>query len=271
MSALDQDPTLTFDLFDLLCKIDETKSLEIHGLPIEVFKTIIGLKTLNVLFDDTNRPDEPTLQVLLRILKNNPALEKVLISSKEAFKLEVEQPLGSPINLPQLNSLYLSFDRWRDAKYMISHICIPENEGMDVGIHCFTGEIPLENALKSIWDFSSSRIQVKMDFTHLQCIKISGKKGKLLLFPVEIKGMCTALEGRNIFLPCKNIEGLVLTIEADLPRFLAKASLFQVLNTITIKGWENTDEEKPLKEFAHSLNMSQDYSSADRITWRKGL
>ena len=280
MSALDRDLTLTLksDLFRI---IQDTQSLKIRGVPINVFKTVTGLKTLDVAFDNINRPDIPNLKVLLRILEKNLALEKVWIKSEEAFKLEVEQPLETPINLPQLKFLSLTFNRWRDAEYMISRIRIPKNEEMDVEISCPVDVIPLEDALKSIGGFSSSLIHVEVDWVGTPTLSIlSRENGKLFLSPVPSEDICTALEGGFPLFPWQNVERLDFEFGRRLPKLSAKASLFTALKTITADSlgslYRREDEKRkrtgPLEEFARSLNMYREKTSADGPKiWRKSV
>ena len=216
MSAPDQDLTLnakshhppnTIQNDSGLLIIDDSELLIIDGPSLDGFDTttFTGFEILILILRDTN----PGLKTLLGILRNNPMLKFVFLSVRGEPVPEAKPDLESRIELGRLEDLSLSFDRWNDVKYMISHIDIPAKEGIEVAVRCFSDVIPLNGALEFFGRFPGSPIHVEVESvgtSELSIALMSREKRKLVLKPVPSEHMCTALEGGYPLFPCENIE-----------------------------------------------------------------
>ena len=134
------------------------EDLTFKGPPFSKFKAAIKKLTTLTKFHlvHVNSTDNPTLNDLLGILKNNPKLEDFFIHPECLLKPGVKPGIEDRIELPKLKSLFLRVECWKNVEHIISPIRIPCAKGIKVEILCDQGHIPLDDALKYIGDIPSS-------------------------------------------------------------------------------------------------------------------
>ena len=274
----DPVPVLTIDdswrtAFHGTIPIDTT-ILITKDAPFSKCRDIIAkLKHLTrfTLKETVNPNDKPTLNDILEILKNDPELKRVVIKINNEH--EVESKFESRIELNKLEMLWLSVNRWKDAKYIISRIRIPEKKETEMVISCCPEAVDLNDALKSLNGFASSPVRMQLNFTGRNgpTIQLVGEKGTLTLINISNTHAQTVLVRRSP-LALKKIEHLQLEFDnSELPGS-PDPSLFPALDTMVTSGLRDRKGELVLpveiRKFIDFLKMETIEVNQERSYFR---
>ena len=219
--------------------------------------------------NQANPTDNPTIEDVLKILKNNPKLKDFSVHTEAELEPGAEPGPESPIKLPELTSLFLTIGRWENVKRIIAHIQIPKLTALE--IRC-ASSVPLSDAIQHIRNVSSLNLPyLTMDFRHPNAgITWRGTNEEMFSIDhVSPEDMRTALEGKCPHFSDRNIKRLGLKFDIY-AQILLKSGSFPALETVTVRRETITaDQENSIRAFANSRGLHEEKISRKKCIWQK--